>query len=159
MKKIKLTKGKVALVDDKDFNYLNQFKWYAHFDGWNWYTRRNGRSLSGKRTSVKMHREIMDAGNLEVDHIDHNGLNNQRSNLRLASRSQNMMNRSLQSNNKSGFKGVSIHKKSGKWVARAKVEGKQHHLGLFDNPLLASKAYEKFVKIKFGKFNLKGRNY
>src|SRR5665213_3111116 len=99
MREIQLTKGKIALVDDADYEYLSQFKWQAH--------RRGGKTYYAKtdigRRSVGMHQLVMDAGDLEVDHRDGNGLDNRRSNLRLATHSQNQCNRGLQRNSTSGF--------------------------------------------------------
>lgn len=83
---------------------------------------------------------------LDIDHTDGNRLNNVFSNLRLASKSENRMNCGVCKNNTSGFKGVSLHKKSGKWQVFCKANGKNHYLGLHLTPELASQAYEKFAK-------------
>ena len=94
MKKIKLTKGKFAKVDDEDYEYLNQWKWYAsHSPSGNiWYAQRSAYN-DGKRRTIKMHRLIMDANNKNVvDHIDGDGLNNCKSNLRECSQRENVIN-------------------------------------------------------------------
>lgn len=99
MKKIPLTKRKFALVDDSDYDLLIKFKWHYN-DGYAMRWTKNGK--------VRMHRMIMDAPkNMDVDHEDHNGLNNQRYNLRVCTRSQNKMN-STKTKGESKFKGVSL---------------------------------------------------
>src|SRR3990167_10308366 len=105
MKEIKLTQGKITLVDDEDFEYINQWKWHViknkkqtHF-----YAQR---SENGK--SIRMHRVIMKTPhNKDVDHIDHNGLNNQKNNLRNCTTQENIRNRT--SYGKSSYLGVSTH--------------------------------------------------
>lgn len=101
MKTIPLTRGKYALVDDGDFEYLNQWKWHAQFIKGIWYACRGVRQpkiaigIPGKVVRILMHRVITGAtGRWEiVDHIDHDGLNNQRHNLRIVTNSQNLRNR------------------------------------------------------------------
>lgn len=141
-KEITLTQGKVAIVDDSDYEYLSQFKWFAHFDGANWYARRNTRHANGKRSAIIMHRAIMDApAGLEVDHIDGDGLNNQRSNLRLTTHQRNTLNQRVRRNNTSGYKGVSWHEHTQRWQARIASDGALLHLGIFDTPEEAAVAY------------------
>lgn len=77
----------------------------------------------------------------DLDHIDQNKLNNRIANLRVASKCENQQNRPIHKNNKSGFKGVFWHTQSGKWAARIGVNGKQRHIGVFDDPEVAYKAY------------------
>ena len=94
MKNIKLTKGKFAKVDDEDYEYLNQWKWYAsHCPSGNiWYAQRSAYN-NGKRKTIKMHRLIIDANKKNVvDHIDGNGLNNTKSNLHECSQRENVIN-------------------------------------------------------------------
>ncbi len=106
MKKIKLTQGQSTLVDDCDYEYLMQWKWCAV-----WY--RNGfratrNSRGGKRKNILMYTvvaERMGIDTTQIDHIDHNLLDNQRSNLRAATRSQNGHNRGTNKNNTTGVKG------------------------------------------------------
>lgn len=93
MKEIKLTQGKVVLVDDEDYEYLNQFKWYALKNHRTYYAQRVIQNNYIKRT-LKMHRVIMDTPcGLEVDHIDGDGLNNQKCNLRNCTFAENRKNR------------------------------------------------------------------
>lgn len=107
MKEIKLTTpGKVALVDDQDFDELNKFSWHVRRG----YVVRT-KNIDKKKIAFFMHREIMNTpAGMDTDHKDHNGLNNQRSNLRVCTRLQNMHNRKKQSNGiTSKFKGVYLH--------------------------------------------------
>lgn len=134
MKRIKLTQGKFALVDDADYEMLNKWKWCAIKSGKNFYAQRYH--------SIIMHREILQTPKgLETDHIDGNGLNNQRSNLRIATHSQNGKNRGKCNNNTSGFKGVSWNKKNKRWQANIKINGKRKYLGEFTSKELAHIAY------------------
>jgi hypothetical protein len=98
-----------------------------------------------------MHRELLQAltGTL-VDHEDGNGLNNQRGNIRIASRSQNMFNRRLNKNNASGFKGV--EKCGNRWRARIRFDTRSFHIGLFREKETAARAYDDSALILFGEF-------
>jgi len=123
MKKISLTQGKFALVDDIDFTFLNQWKWC--FDG-----RYAVRKKNNKK--IYMHREIVKTKKgFDTDHINRNKIDNQRSNLRSCTRSQNLYNCGLRSNNTSGFNGVSYNKSRKKWEAYLYINGKKKNLGLF----------------------------
>lgn len=155
MKTIALTQGKVALVDDEDFELISRFRWHAFKDYNVFYARRTApaRERPGKNY-YSMHREIINAPNgVNVDHIDGNGLNNQKANLRLCTQSQNMANRiRLNSNNTSGFRGVSFHKKTGKFRARIRFRMELIELGEFTDKDSASVAYENAAKEYFGDF-------
>lgn len=87
-----------------------------------------------------------------IDHINGNGLDNRRKNLRLVTKSQNMMNRGIQKNNTSGFMGVSFHKATGRWRAYIKKDKKQFYLGLFDNKKDAAIAYNEATKFYHGEY-------
>ena len=116
---------------------------HAHTDGWNWYARTNVRRADGSKTAIKMHRLILGLTDprVHVDHIDGNGLNNRRENLRTCNRSENMSNRRKHKNNTSGYKGVCWDNQHGRWRADIKLNGKRKHLGLFTNPEEAYQAY------------------
>jgi len=153
MKRIKLTQGKYALVDDADFEWLNSFKWYAYTNGFSWYAQGRKKIYNCKYKTIKMHRVIMNyKGKKQIDHIDDNSLNNQRNNLRLATSSQNGMNRGKQKNNTSGYKGVSRHIKAEKWQASIKLHKKLIYLGIFKSKKEAKIAYEKAAEKLHGEF-------
>lgn len=151
MKEIPLTQGKAAIVDDEDFEWLSQWKWSARKDRSIWYAVRwqKGR-MNGKRILLLMHREILHPPiGMETDHKDGNGLNNQRSNLRTATNSQNQQN-AKHRKGLSTFKGVSWH--VGKWQSQIRVEGKRLHLGRFSSETEAAFAYDQAAKRYFGEF-------
>lgn len=136
---IKLTQGKVAIVDEIDYNYLNQFKWHFH----NGYAQRSV-GKHGKQKRWPMQNVILgilpeDMGhNNEVDHIDRNGLNNCRMNLRKATRRQNAFNRKMK-NNTSGHVGVNFH--HGKYQASIRNNGKLEYLGRYKTLEEAAQVY------------------
>lgn len=151
MKEIKLTLGKVALVDDEDYEYLSQWKWYAHKQ-----TRSGFRAVrinKATRKIVIMARVIMGIGDgpLIVDHIDRDGLNNQRNNLRVCTKHQNNFNKSVARNSTSKYLGVSLDQ-WGKWRATITLNYKQYSLGRYENEIDAAKAYNEKAKELFGEF-------
>jgi len=152
MKRIPLTQNKFAIVDDDMFEYLNQWKWYARKGGNTFYAVRNvGKYLNQKK--IHMHRQIMNAQEgQEIDHINHNALDNRRTNLRTCTRAQNQHNRKINRNSTSKFKGVYWNKVRRKWQARVSLNGKRPYLGSFNNELDAAKAYDKKAKELFGEF-------
>lgn len=143
MKEIPLTQGKVALVDDEYYEELMEFKWYALMEGGTFYARRHSvTDEQGKRHTIRMHRFIMNTPDgLDTDHIDGDGLNNTRANLRVCTRAQNQRNKGAQRNNASGFKGVSFHRGAKKWRAQISIDGTKTYLGLFLTRELAYEAY------------------
>jgi len=152
MKEIQLTQGYVALVDNKDFKYLNQFRWHASINGKNVYAERSV-TIDSKTKHKLMHREVMKAEKkMEIDHIFGNGLDNRRKNLRICTHSQNLLNSSKYKNSSSKYKGVYWGKKQNKWIAQVNVEGKNKHLGGFDNEIDAAKQYNIFAKEYYGEF-------
>lgn len=150
MKQIALTKGQVAIVDDDDYEYLIQWSWYFNQG----YAVRNSSTVNGKRHTVCMHREILRNKtilNMEIDHIDGNGINNQKSKLRICEHKENSRNRKTQKTyNTPGYKGVSFH--NNKWRARIGVNGKEILLGQFNNIEDAVSAYDLAAKQYFGEF-------
>jgi len=145
MKTIELTRGKVAIVDDDDYDRVSKYKWFSVWDGHNWYAATGHGCL-------KLHRFIMEIDNpkIEIDHIDGDGLNCQRENMRECGHAQNLRNRGLDSNNTSGFKGVSV--KGKKWRAYIGGGGRQKYIGTFDNPTSAALAYDRAAKELYGEF-------
>lgn len=124
MKEIKLTQGRVALVDDNDFERINQFKWYFS----------HGYAMKDTRKErTYMHRLIVGASKGQiVDHINRNSLDNRRTNLRLVTQSGNIFNTGMWKHNTSGFRGVTWNKRDKKWQAQIKKMQKNHILGKFD---------------------------
>jgi hypothetical protein len=152
MKRIKVNPNSYALVDDEDYNYLNQWKWQLI---WNGYAIRDRaiKRIKNKRyrKSLVMHREIMKlhgSGEItkQIDHINLNKLDNQKKNLRWVTRSQNKMNMKVRLDNKSGHKGVSWSVPSNKWWSRITVNGRTYNLGFWTNKIAAILAYRLGAK-------------
>lgn len=143
---IPLSQGQFAIVDAGDYEWLNQWKWTAWWSphSKSFYAVRNEYTPGDRKHPKRliMARVIMAAQKgVVVDHWDHNTLNNRRYNLRVASYSQNGCNKSKQKNNTSGYKGVYWHPQGGKWRAAIWINKKRTHIGLYDTPELAHKAY------------------
>lgn len=170
MKEIPLTQGKFALVDDEDYEYLNQFKWHAKYRNNNWYAY-HAKWIDGKSKSTSMHSMILKINGKEkiCDHIDHNGLNNQKNNLRLATYSQNSKNRTASGG--SAYLGVNLFKGRKIWINkdgsvtekfypryRAFISDgiKNSLIGIFpfttDGEIEAAKAYDAKAKEIHGEF-------
>lgn len=157
MKKINISTLKYpnvfVSVDDKDFKTINAEKWHGD-------RQVNGKiyamrtvCANGKRTLLRMHTAIMGrVAGKEIDHRDGDGLNNQRHNLRHCTKTENARNRTKQSNNKSGYKGVSWRKKDNRWLAQIKHGRKRKHLGHFTCLVKAAKAYDKAAREMYGEF-------
>lgn len=157
MKVILLNKGYTCLVDDSDYEYLNKFKWsvvkykngtYAVRCIWN----------NKKTVLILMHRQILNVTNRKilVDHKDHNGLNNQKNNIRLCTNSQNQKNKKPRGT--SMYLGVSYSNIRMKWVAQININGKQKGLGRFDCEIDAAKKYDEYALLyhkEFANLNFK----
>jgi hypothetical protein len=155
MKRIPLTRGKFALVDDDDYEDLSRFKWCTLVDDGRAYACRQERQKDGRQKKVFMHRQIAGIGQShEVDHVNGDGLDNRRSNLRPCTHAENMRNRTRHHNNKSGYKGVSrvSRKHVVKWRASIGLNGKHIHLGYFATKVAAAKAYNTAALKYFGHF-------
>lgn len=142
---------KVTLVDDEDFVWLNIYKWYLSKNG---YAVRD-QYIGGKRYTLYMHKEITQRRmyiNEEIDHEDRNKLNNQKENLRIATRTQNHANREKYKRNSSGYKGVSWHNRNSKWVANIRINRKSIYIGSFEDIEEAARAYDQKAKELFGEF-------
>ncbi len=156
MKEIRLTQGKVALVDDEDFERINLNKWCAHKDGKSgkFYAVRNAKMIRPLRKTIYMAREVINAPDgIGVDHIHFDDtLDNRKSNLRLATSAQNGWNRGKPANNTSGFKGVSWFAQTRRWQAKIKLNGKSIGLGYFDSAESAARAYDESARKYYGEF-------
>jgi len=149
MKEIPLTQGKVAIVDDEDFELLSQWKW--HYSSAGYATR--AIQANGKKRFILMHRLIMNTPvGMETDHINHNGLDNRKSNMRICTLAQNHLNILKNKRNTSGFKGVSWEENRNAWRACIELNGKGTKLGRFKSPQDAARAYDKAARELFGEF-------
>lgn len=147
MKTVLMTNGEEMTVDDEDYERVVAF-------GWSRARKRRDVSpltrINGKKISV--HRFILNYPDYLIDHIDGNPLNNCRSNLRRATISQNNANSRIYKNNKSGYKGVTLDKRTGKWKATIRKDKRQHYLGLHASPICAAIAYNRAAKELFGEY-------
>lgn len=145
-KEIQLTQGRVTLVDDEDYEQLNKHKWCAVHVADNHYYASRTEHLSDRKQTVYMHQAIMGmlskGSGIHIDHINGDGLDNRRDNLRVCTHSQNLRN-SGPRNPISGHKGVYPTGKSGKWKAAITENGKYQHLGVFLTLEAAARAYNK----------------
>ncbi len=152
---IPLTQGQVAIVDAEDYEELAKLNWQAHWDphAKTFYAVRQVWSGNGKWRTVFMHRVIMKAPKGEqIDHIDGNGLHDWRENLRIATFTENRWNVKANIRNTSGFKGVTLDKRYGKWNAAIRANGKRYYLGMFGTAEAAHAAYVAAAKEKHGEF-------
>ena len=148
VRRIPLTRGKFAIVDAEDYYQLIQYKWQAMAANNTFYA--TGRAAD---KPTKMHRFIMNAPpHLVVDHIDHNGLNNAKTNLRLCTHAQNTRNAMPNRGTTSKYKGVCWRKKEKQWIASIQLNRKIYHLGCFENEIDAAKAYDKKAKDLHSRF-------
>lgn len=152
MREINLTQGKVAIVDDCDYDYLIQFKWFAVYNRGKWYAAR--KSGSETRALLFMHRDIMRPPDpsMVIDHINGDGLTCTRANMRICTQAENSRNSRPKSNGKIQYKGVSWHNASSSFVAQINTGGKVTHLGCFDTPEAAALAYNDAAKEYFGEY-------
>lgn len=149
MKRIHLSHGDFTLVDDVDFLYLVGYNWSVNGHGYV-QARIDGKVQKMHRIIIK--RMELDIKDKVVDHKDCNTLNNCRSNLRVATRSQNQANQSKQKSNTSGFKGVAWDKDRKMWRASISVNNRMNYLGLFNTPEEAHQAYVAAAKQFYGEF-------
>jgi len=143
MKYINLSQGKQTIVDDCDYDSLNQYKWSAQLINKYWYAVRNDSTNGYKnRKRVYMHRSIMSCPDeLVVDHIDHNTLDNRRVNLRICSRHQNCSNALPIDNASSKYRGVYWLSRDNMWMARITCRGTRIYLGMYEYEDDAAIAY------------------
>jgi hypothetical protein len=148
-KSIPLSQGKITLVDDEDYDYLNQWKW-TYFTNSNCeYAARNQ-----DKKAILMHRVILGDpfcnNGLDTDHINRDGLDNRKINLRFCTHQQNQWNRGKFKNNKSGF--IGVYYERGKWRASSRANHTHTFIGYFDTAEEASQAYKQFVLKAYGEF-------
>lgn len=141
MKYIKLRSGRISKVDEEDFEKLSKYKWLENVKMNTSYAVASILSDDKKdRVHIKMHRIVMNAPKgMDVDHLNGNGLDNRKCNLRICTKSQNGMNKGILNRNTSGFKG--IYRKHRKWIAQIGVNNKRIRIGSFNTPEEAYKAY------------------
>jgi len=152
--KIPLTQGKFAKVDPDDYICLSQFRWHCKTNP-NATSAVRSTTSAAKQKRIYMHRLIADTPpHLVCDHINHNGLDNRKANLRNCTLTQNNANSRPAKNSSSKYKGVSFNKTRKKFAAYIKKNGKQKHLGHFTNEIEAAKAYDQAAKKYHGRFAL-----
>jgi len=150
MKKMELSQNKMALVDDMDYEWLSQWKWSYKKGRHTGYAVRCNSKDENKTSTVYMHREIAlrtfgEINDNLVDHLDGNGINNQRCNLRITSLSNNNQNRTIKNH-----LGICFHERAGKWQAKISKDNKAYHLGLFDSEKEALRAYDEKARELYG---------
>ena len=148
MKEIKLTQGQVAFVDDEDFEYLNKFKWHALKRGQRYYAMKRIYLGKYKYSAISMHKFIIGKpqSGFDIDHINGNGVDNQKCNLRFVTRRQNLQNRH-NGTRSSKYPGVSLKKnRRKKWGATIGINGVKKHLGYFRKEIDAFNTYKREVE-------------
>jgi len=157
MKEIKLTKGQSALVDDEDYEELSKHNWYAHVSRHSVYACRHvGDKVNGKGHLVRMHRQIMgDPVEFVIDHINHNGLDNRKENLRICTLSQNSQNCIKTKPTKYLYKGIRFRGKKAvarPYSAQLTCGNKNYYLGIYATIIEAARAYDAKAIELFGEF-------
>ena len=138
---------KFTAISPEDRERIIQFKWRYNHDG---YAVRDYKK-DGKKITERMHRFIMDApSGQHIDHINHDRLDNRRTNLRFCTNQQNQ--RNTRPNKGRQFKGVYEHSKGGRWEAAINHDGTRYYLGLYDNPVHGALAYDIFARVLFKEF-------
>ena len=146
MKKIPLTQGKFALVDDEDFDWLNQWKW--HYGGRGYAVRTVNHS-----EKIYMHRVLLKPSKgKETDHKNMNRLDNRKNNLRICDARQNQLNTNPNSRNTSGYRNIYWNTGARKWCIYLRINKKNKFMGYFLNKIDAVRKYNKIVKDYYGEF-------
>ncbi|HEY1248828.1 MAG TPA: HNH endonuclease [Nitrososphaera sp.] len=143
---IPLTQGKVAIIDDEDYDLISQYKWCAHWNGTRWYAIS---ATGGHR--VRMHRLLIDVPEgYEVDHINGDSLDNRKQNLRVVTRAKNLQNREANKNSTSKYIGVYLESGTGKFRAALKKNGITYRGGRYKTEEEAAKARDILALQHFG---------
>lgn len=149
---VPLTRGLKAIIDAADAEVVGQYNWHSHFKRGQAYAATNGPRGGPKRVHLSLHRLIIDPpAGVVVDHINGDGLDNRRSNLRVATNAENGRNRRISVANKSGFKGVDFNR--GRWRATIRDGSRPVFLGRFKTPEEAHDAYCKAAVKLHGDFS------
>lgn len=152
MIKIPLTQGKFALIDDEDYSIISLFKWCANKDKDDYYAHTKI-CFPNEKICIKMSRLIANAPtDKQVDHRNHNTLDNRKQNLRICTNQQNSMNRKAYKNTSSKYKGVHFTKTTNKWKAEIYISGKKIHIGYFHEEDAAAQAYNFMAHKYHGEF-------
>lgn len=151
VREIPLNRGRVALVDEADYEWLSQWRWtFAGEPTGGGYAVR-GCDVGGARRTLLMHRAILSPEpGLQVDHINGDGLDNRRANLRPCTASQNCQNRAVKKGTRSGFKGVTKYNRY--WRAAIRAEGRTRYIGYYATPEEAARAYDEAAMRLHGEF-------
>jgi hypothetical protein len=153
-RKIPLTQGKFAMVDPEDYGRLAGYKWFAMRSRRGFYAVRMVKAKNGRRKKIRMHRRIFDVPEDKlIDHINHNGLDNRKENLRIATNMQNSWNKRKQRGDYSSqYKGVSWAMRVGKWHTEIYCRGKKIFIGYFDDQISAARAYDARATELYGDY-------
>ena len=147
MKEIRLSNGQLALVSDEDYADVSRYKWYPLKKPGTTY------ALRSKPVTVYMHTQILKTpAGLHVDHINGNGLDNRRENIRCVRPKDNSRRIRKRKPSRAGYKGVAVSKTKGRWEARICVDYKLRHIGTYDTPEQAARAYDQEATKHFGEF-------
>ena len=154
MKKVKLTQDNYALVDDEDFERVNQYRWHTSFSGNNYYAvRTQGSTYANNKKCIMMHRFIFNCPNDKIiDHINHKTLDNRKCNLRICSSQQNSRNRYSLNNCTSKYKGVYYYNVNKIYISAIYIKKKKQHLGCYKNDKDAARIYDYFANKYWQKF-------
>jgi hypothetical protein len=147
-------RGLVAVVDDEDYPALKDHRWTALWypNAQTFYATRSARGPGGRTTAVRMHRDILRPGRRKIDHVNGNGLDNRRENLRCATSEQNRRNSAKRADASSRYKGVHWHKRDAKWEAQIMLNRRSVFLGNFSDEAAAARAYDRAAVKMFGEF-------
>lgn len=154
MKKILLTQGQIALVDDEDFDFINQWKWYYEKKNRNntGYAIRTVK-INGKRKRLYMHRVLLKAPDgMEVDHKNMNGIDNRKENIRVCTCLENKRHYSVRRDNRTGIKGVSWDKRRQKYRVQISIKGKRLWLGTYNSLSDATTIYNEAARQYYKEF-------